>query len=211
MHRVAVIDYGMGNLRSVSKALEAVTDNQSQILVTADAEKIRSADHIIFPGVGAIRDCMTELKRLGLDRVIDDVVKHKPFLGICLGMQSLLTRSQENGGSAGLGIIDGEVVYFDSAIQQQLKVPHMGWNEVEQQYPHPLWRNIPQNSRFYFVHSFYVKPVNNDSIAGYSHYPAPFAAALAKENVFAVQFHPEKSQHAGLQLLKNFINWDGQS
>jgi len=211
MHRVAVIDYGMGNLRSVSKALEAVADNQTHILVTADPAEIRAADHVVFPGVGAIRDCMAELKKLELDKIIGEVAEQKPFLGICLGMQALLTSSQENGGSEGLGIIDGDVLYFDSAVQQGLKVPHMGWNAVEQTDTHPLWQNIAQNSHFYFVHSFYVKPADDTVISGYSHYASPFAAALAKENLFAVQFHPEKSQHAGLQLLKNFINWDGQS
>lgn len=211
MRRVAVIDYGMGNLRSVSKALEAVADNHTQIIVTADPADIRTADHIVFPGVGAIRDCMAELKKLDLDKIIVEVANQKPFLGICLGMQALLTHSQENQGFDGLNIISGDVVYFDKAVEQGLKVPHMGWNQVEQTYAHPLWQDIEQNSRFYFVHSFYVKPVDESKVSGRSNYALPFAAALAQENLFAVQFHPEKSQHAGLQLLKNFINWDGQS
>jgi glutamine amidotransferase len=211
MRCVAVIDYGMGNLRSVSKALEAVADNHTQIIITADPAEIRAADHIVFPGVGAIRDCMAELKRLELDQIIIEMAKQKPFLGICLGMQALLTHSQENQGSDGLNIISGDVVYFDKAVEQGLKVPHMGWNEVHQTYDHPLWQDIEQNTRFYFVHSFYVKPTDESKISGRSDYALPFAAALAQENLFAVQFHPEKSQHAGLQLLKNFINWDGQS
>lgn len=211
MRCVAVIDYGMGNLRSVSKALEAVADNHTQIVITADPAEIRAADHIVFPGVGAIRDCMAELKRLELDQIIIEMAKQKPFLGICLGMQALLTHSQENQGSDGLNIISGDVVYFDKAVEQGLKVPHMGWNEVHQTYEHPLWQDIEQNTRFYFVHSFYVKPTDESKISGRSDYALPFAAALAQENLFAVQFHPEKSQHAGLQLLKNFINWDGQS
>lgn len=211
MRRVAVIDYGMGNLRSVSKALEAVADNHTQIVITADPAEIRAADHIVFPGVGAIRDCMAELKRLELDQIIIEMAKQKPFLGICLGMQALLTHSQENQGSNGLNIISGDVVYFDKAVEQGLKVPHMGWNEVHQTYEHPLWQDIEQDTRFYFVHSFYVKPTDESKISGRSDYALPFAAALAQENLFAVQFHPEKSQHAGLQLLKNFINWDGQS
>lgn len=211
MRCVAVIDYGMGNLRSVSKALEAVADNHTQIVITADPAEIRAADHIVFPGVGAIRDCMAELKRLELDQIIIEMAKQKPFLGICLGMQALLTHSQENQGSDGLNIISGDVVYFDKAVEQGLKVPHMGWNEVHQTYEHPLWQDIEQNTRFYFVHSFYVKPTDQSKISGRSDYALPFAAALAQENLFAVQFHPEKSQHAGLQLLKNFINWDGQS
>ncbi|WP_417550937.1 imidazole glycerol phosphate synthase subunit HisH [Methylophaga sp.] len=211
MRCVAVIDYGMGNLRSVSKALEAVADNHTQIIITADPAEIRTADHIVFPGVGAIRDCMAELKRLELDQIIIEMAKQKPFLGICLGMQALLTHSQENQGSDGLNIISGDVVYFDKAVEQGLKVPHMGWNEVHQTYEHPLWQDIEQDTRFYFVHSFYVKPTDESKISGRSDYALPFAAALAQENLFAVQFHPEKSQHAGLQLLKNFINWDGQS
>lgn len=211
MRCVAVIDYGMGNLRSVSKALEAVADNHTQIIITADPAEIRAADHIVFPGVGAIRDCMAELKRLELDQILIEMAKQKPFLGICLGMQALLTHSQENQGSNGLNIISGDVVYFDKAVEQGLKVPHMGWNEVHQTYDHPLWQDIEQNTRFYFVHSFYVKPADESKISGRSDYALPFAAALAQENLFAVQFHPEKSQHAGLQLLKNFINWDGQS
>ncbi|AFI83163.1 imidazole glycerol phosphate synthase subunit HisH [Methylophaga nitratireducenticrescens] len=211
MRRVAVIDYGMGNLRSVSKALEAVADNDTQIFITADPFTIRESDHIVFPGVGAIRDCMEELKKLELDKLISEMATQKPFLGICLGMQALLTHSQENQGSDGLGIINGDVLYFDNAFEQGLKVPHMGWNEVEQTITHPLWQDIPQNSRFYFVHSFYVKPADESKISGRCHYALPFAAALSQENLFAVQFHPEKSQHAGLQLLKNFINWDGQS
>lgn len=211
MRCVAVIDYGMGNLRSVSKALEAVAGSHTRIIVTADPAEIHAADHIVFPGVGAIRDCMAELKKLELDKIIIEVAKQKPFLGICLGMQALLTHSQENQGSDGLDIIDGHVLYFNEAVKQGLKVPHMGWNKVEQINLHPLWQNIAQNSRFYFVHSFYVKPVDESKVSGRSHYALPFAAALAHENLFSVQFHPEKSQHSGLQLLKNFINWDGQS
>lgn len=209
MSHIAVIDYGMGNLRSVSKALEAVSDKQ-RIEVTADAEKIRAASHIVFPGVGAIRDCMAELKALSLDSLLIEVAREKPFLGICLGMQALLSHSEENQGVSGLGIIDGEVRYFDAAVQQGLKVPHMGWNEV-QQTAHPLWHNITDLSRFYFVHSFFVEPKNARQVTGTCTYAQPFAAAIGQDNVFAVQFHPEKSQQAGLQLLKNFIGWDGQS
>lgn len=209
MSHIAVIDYGMGNLRSVSKALEAVSANRS-IEVTADAEKIRAASHIVFPGVGAIRDCMAELKALSLDSLLIEMAREKPFLGICLGMQALMSHSEENQGVSGLGIIDGEVRYFDAAVQQGLKVPHMGWNEVQQS-AHPLWHNITNLSRFYFVHSFFVEPKQAKQVTGTSTYAQPFAAAIGQDNVFAVQFHPEKSQQAGLQLLKNFIGWDGQS
>ncbi|WP_438969625.1 imidazole glycerol phosphate synthase subunit HisH [Methylophaga sp.] len=213
MRRVAVIDYGMGNLRSVSKALEAVS-NQVAVEVTSDPELILSASHIVFPGVGAIRDCISELKRLGLDDVIKEASETKPFLGICLGMQALLTHSEENNGTDGLDIIKGDVKRFEKLVDSdgnKLKVPHMGWNQVHQSDNHPLWRKIEQDSRFYFVHSYYVSPTDNDVVAGTSQYPESFAAALQRDNVFAAQFHPEKSQRAGLQLLENFVNWDGQS
>ena len=210
MSEIAVIDYGMGNLRSVAKALETVAPKLS-ICVTADPQKIRAADRIVFPGVGAIRDCMAELQRLDLLPVLTEVAQTKPFLGICLGMQALLEHSEENNGIAGIGLFAGNVRYFDDAAKAGLKVPHMGWNQVRQKQNHPLWQDIADNSRFYFVHSFYVAPSNPADIAGESDYPEAFAAALARDNVFSVQFHPEKSQHAGLQLLKNFVQWDGQS
>ncbi|MEX1200081.1 MAG: imidazole glycerol phosphate synthase subunit HisH [Methylophaga sp.] len=210
MSEIAVIDYGMGNLRSVAKALETVAPQQS-ICVTADPQKIRAADRIVFPGVGAMRDCMAEVQRLDLLPVLTEVMQTKPFLGICLGMQALLEHSEENNGVAGIGLFAGNVRYFDDAAKAGLKVPHMGWNQVRQKQSHPLWQDIADNSRFYFVHSYYVAPANPADIAGESDYPEAFAAALARDNVFAVQFHPEKSQHAGLQLLKNFVQWDGQS
>ncbi len=213
MRRVAVIDYGMGNLRSVSKALETVGKNVD-ILVTSDQQEIQSASHIVFPGVGAMRDCMAELKRLQLDHVIKDVAKTKPFLGVCLGMQALLTESEENDGSQGLNIIAGDVKQFDRSLrneQTDSKVPHMGWNTVTQRTSHPLWQNIESDSHFYFVHSYYVKPEDSDMTAATTHYQHDFTSALHKDNIFAVQFHPEKSQQVGLQLLENFLNWDGQS
>ncbi|MCC5796091.1 MAG: imidazole glycerol phosphate synthase subunit HisH [Methylophaga sp.] len=209
MHRVAVIDYGMGNLRSVSKALEAVA-SEHEIIVTADAKAISNASHIVFPGVGAIRDCMSTLQQTGLDDIVRTAAASKPFLGICLGMQALMSHSEENSGTEGLGIIPGNVRYFDQAAAQGLKVPHMGWNQVSQRL-HPLWHNISDDSRFYFVHSYYVDPQTEQSIAGVSDYSLKFASAVTRDNVFAVQFHPEKSQHAGLQLLKNFLDWDGLS
>ncbi|WP_330110629.1 imidazole glycerol phosphate synthase subunit HisH [Methylophaga thalassica] len=213
MHRIAVIDYGMGNLRSVSKALEAVSNNAS-VVVTSDPQTILSASHVLFPGVGAIRDCMAELKHLELEHVIKQAAQEKPFLGICLGMQALLTHSEENNGVNTLDIFTGEVKLFQPAKNadgEKLKVPHMGWNQVHQTCSHPLWKGIEQNSRFYFVHSFYAVPEDKQVIAGTSAYPDDFAAALYKDNIFAAQFHPEKSQRAGLQLLENFVNWDGQS
>jgi glutamine amidotransferase len=213
MHRIAVIDYGMGNLRSVSKALEAVSNNAS-VVVTSDPQTILSASHVLFPGVGAIRDCMAELKDLELEQVIKQAAQEKPFLGICLGMQALLTHSEENNGVNTLDIFTGQVKLFQPAKNadgEKLKVPHMGWNQVHQTFSHPLWKGIEQDSRFYFVHSFYAVPNDKRVIAGTSAYPDDFAAALYKDNIFAAQFHPEKSQRAGLQLLENFVNWDGQS
>ncbi|HDY85906.1 MAG TPA: imidazole glycerol phosphate synthase subunit HisH, partial [Methylophaga sp.] len=160
MRRIAVIDYGMGNLRSVSKALETVS-KQSSIKITADPQVIQAASHIVFPGVGAIRDCMLELKNLELIEVITQVAREKPFLGICLGMQALLSRSEENSGIDTLNIFPGNVKHFDittDRMGQRLKVPHMGWNKVKQTYKHPLWNNIEQDSRFYFVHSYFASP-----------------------------------------------------
>ena len=214
MQHVAVIDYGMGNLRSVSKALESVAANDVAVEVTADPERILAASHVVFPGVGAIRDCISELHRLELDHVVREVAAQKPFLGVCLGMQALLSHSEENGGIDSLDIIPGNVCHFDlqnNANGERLKVPHMGWNKVNQTLSHPLWNNIEQDSRFYFVHSYFVNPNEANVTAATTAYPDDFTSAIHKENLFAVQFHPEKSQHVGLQLLKNFLSWDGQS
>ncbi len=211
MSTVAVIDYGMGNLHSISKALQYASP-ETNVIVTSDAETILNADRVVFPGVGAMRDCMKALNELNLISVIKQAAQTKPFLGICLGMQALLNDSQENGHTDCLGILDGHVLKFaeplNDANGEILKVPHMGWNQVKQN-PHPLWQNIPDESRFYFVHSYYATPQSSDIIAGTSDYPNSFACALMQKNVFAVQFHPEKSQTVGLQLLANFLNWDG--
>ncbi|MFZ2452466.1 MAG: imidazole glycerol phosphate synthase subunit HisH [Methylovulum miyakonense] len=210
MSSVAVIDYGMGNLHSIAKALQHAAPDVS-VTVTADALAILQADRVVFPGVGAIRDCMHALKQAGLDEVIQTVAKTKPLLGICLGMQALLTDSAENGHNPCLNIFAGHVVRFPEDLHDhegtRLKIPHMGWNQVRQN-PHPLWQGIPQDSRFYFVHSYYAQPDDAAIIAATSEYPTPFACALAQDNVFAVQFHPEKSQAVGLQLLNNFLHWD---
>ena len=216
MTGVAVIDYGMGNLRSVAKALEHVAGS-AQVEVTACAERIMQADRIVFPGQGAARDCMAELKRLGLDKVVQEVVRSKPFLGICMGLQVLLDVSEENDGVQGLGIFPGQVRRFpagmhDAKTGNVLKIPHMGWNQVNQAHHtavHPLWQDIPQDSRFYFVHSYYVDPTDRARIAATTQYGVEFVCAMAHRNVFAVQFHPEKSHHAGLALLANFMRWDG--
>ena len=211
---VAVIDYGMGNLHSVASALEHV--GADKVLVTHDAEVIREADRVVFPGVGAIRDCMAEIRRLKCDQLLVDALtaQHKPVLAICVGMQALMSHSEENGGTPCLDIVPGEVRYFGSPLLddqgQRLKVPHMGWNEVRQIMAHPLWQGIPDMSRFYFVHSYYVDALDRALLAGAVQYGVSADAALARDNLFAVQFHPEKSSAAGLHLLRNFLEWNGQ-
>jgi len=213
MTSVAIIDYGMGNLHSIGKAVEHVAGDL-RVQITADAATIRHADRVIFPGVGAIGHCMQELQRLGLDDVIREVAGQKPLLGVCLGMQALLEFSEENGGTPALGLFAGQVRRFPDGLRdplsgERLKIPHMGWNQVRQR-PHPLWAGIPQDSRFYFVHSYHVQPEQSAESAGTTDYGITFTSAVARDGIFAVQFHPEKSQHNGLQLLANFINWNGQ-
>lgn len=213
MSSVAVIDYGMGNLHSIAKALEFVAPT-SDIQVSGDPEAIRKADRVVFPGVGAIRDCMAQLTDRNLIDVIKTESKRKPFLGICLGLQALLEFSEESGNIECLGLLQGSVVRFGKARGIDgnfLKIPHMGWNTVLQKERHPLWSGIPQNSRFYFVHSYHAQPTNTIRIAATTDYPAPFACAIARGNVFAVQFHPEKSQAMGLKLLQNFTVWNGDT
>jgi glutamine amidotransferase len=211
---VAVIDYGMGNLHSVASALEHV--GADEVLVTHDAELIRQADRVVFPGVGAVRDCMAEIRRLKCDELLQQALteQHVPVLAICVGMQALMTRSEENDGVDCLDIIPGEVRYFGNPLTdtsgERLKVPHMGWNEVQQVADHPLWHGIEDRSRFYFVHSYYVHAQERSLLAGSVDYGVAADAALARDNLFAVQFHPEKSADAGLKLLKNFLEWNGQ-
>jgi len=213
MSSVAIIDYGMGNLHSITKALQHA-DPKVNVQLVSDKKSILAADRVVFPGVGAMRDCMHALHTEALDEVILQAATSKPFLGICLGMQALLTHSEENTGIECLNIIPGQVRHFAEDLcntqGQRLKIPHMGWNQVQQK-AHPLWANIPQNSRFYFVHSYFAVPDELSAIAASSEYLDTFACALAKDNVFATQFHPEKSQTMGLQLLNNFLHWDGQS
>lgn len=211
---VAVIDYGMGNLHSISKALKKASPS-SDVVITANPETIRSASHIVFPGVGAIRDCMNTLKTSGLDQVIKEVAQTKPLLGICIGMQALMQHSEENGGIDCLGLLPGKVKKFASGSKDSqgnsLKIPHMGWSQVNTTVDNPLFSGIPDNERFYFVHSYFVTPSQNSLVIAQTEYPDKFACALHYKNILAVQFHPEKSQHAGIDLLKNFLNWDGQS
>ncbi|WP_203299689.1 imidazole glycerol phosphate synthase subunit HisH [Marinobacter sediminum] len=216
MKTVAIIDYGMGNLHSARKAVEHVAPDV-RVLVTDNADQIREADHVILPGVGAIRDCMHEIRRLQVDTLVREVSRDRPFLGICVGMQALMSRSEENGGVDGINLFPAQVRFFgDNLVENgersgsRLKVPHMGWNEVYQSVDHPMWHNIPDGDRFYFVHSYYAEAEGNADIAGRSHYGVDLAAAVARDNIFAVQFHPEKSARAGLQLLKNFVDWSGK-
>ncbi len=211
---VAIIDYGMGNLHSVASAIEHVAPEQ-QVLVTSDPAVVAAADRVIFPGVGAIRDCMAEIRRLGFDQLLrEQIASGKPVLGICVGMQALMDHSEENGGVDCIGILPGQVKFFGTehrdAAGCHLKVPHMGWNQVHHN-DHPLWANIPQDARFYFVHSYYIQTTAPELVAATCDYGVQFHAALARGNLFAAQFHPEKSHTAGLQLLKNFVNWNGQA
>ena len=210
MSSIAVIDYGMGNLRSVSKALEHVAPN-ADVHVTSDPELVRQAERVVFPGQGAMPDCMRELDARGLRPAVLEAARSKPFLGICIGLQMLFERSEE-GGTAGLGVFPGLVKRFPPQTMKdaqggKLKVPHMGWNEVMQAEPHALWQGITDANRYYFVHSYYVEAGRPELVAGYSIYGFPFTCAVAQDNIFAVQFHPEKSQTAGLALLANFVTW----
>jgi len=214
MNTVAVIDYGMGNLHSVAKALEKVAEG-TKVLVSSDPDVVRKADRVVLPGVGAIRDCMAEIKRLGFDELVRELAKDKPLLGVCVGMQALMDFSVENGGTDCIGILPGRVEFFgddlrDSLSNERLKVPHMGWNQVHQAIEHPMWRGISDDSRFYFVHSYYVQPAGPELIAASCDYGISFTAAVTQGNVFATQFHPEKSQHLGLALYANFLKWNGE-
>jgi glutamine amidotransferase len=214
---IAIIDYGMGNLHSVSKAVEKVAPD-ARVLVTDKPEDILAADRVIFPGVGAIRHCMAEIKKLKLDKAILEVAGKKPMLAVCVGMQALMTFSEENDGVDCLNILPGKVKLFTGAAfkgEHKLKVPHMGWNQVQQHSVngklHALWEGIEQNERCYFVHSYYIDADSPEQRVGSSNYALEFSSALASENIFAVQFHPEKSHRVGLQLLKNFSTWNGKA
>lgn len=208
--QVAVIDYGMGNLRSVANAFKAVAPGV-RIEVTSDPEHIAAAERVVFPGQGAMPDCIRELDARGLRQTVIEATREKPFLGICIGLQMLFEHSEE-GDVPGLGIYPGEVRRFPAekmldAHGAKLKVPHMGWSQVHQAGTHALWRDIPDQERFYYVHSYYVEPSEPTLTAATTAYPFDYTCAIARDNVFAVQFHPEKSADAGLQLLRNFVNW----
>jgi len=206
---IAVIDYGMGNLRSVSQALEHVAGGK-EVVVTADPALVAGAERVVFPGQGAMPDCMRELDARGLRAAVLQAARDKPFLGICIGLQMLFEHSAE-GDVAGLGVFAGEVRRFPDALMvaadgQRLKVPHMGWNRVQQK-PHALWAGIADGARFYFVHSYCVQPADPSVVTGTTEYGIPFTCAVGRDNIFAVQFHPEKSAQDGLRLLKNFVEW----
>ena len=217
---VAVVDYGMGNLHSVSQAVRHVAAGSGfEVLVTSRAEDVMQAERIVLPGQGAIADCMRELADSGMLESVLHAAAHKPLFGVCVGMQMLLSHSDEGqpgdggAGTAGLGLIPGEVVKFELAGRMQpdgsrYKVPQMGWNQVQQAQSHPVWAGVPDNSYFYFVHSFYARPSDARHIAGEADYGARFTAAVARDNIFATQFHPEKSAGHGLALYRNFLHWN---
>jgi imidazole glycerol-phosphate synthase subunit HisH len=210
---VAVVDYGMGNLRSVANAVKAAAQGTGfEVLITSRADEVRAAQRVVLPGQGAMPDCMRELRDSGLQEAVLEAAAAKPLFGVCVGMQMLLTRSQE-GPTEGLNLIPGEVLKF--ALKDQLqpdgsryKVPQMGWNQVTQARPHPVWEGVPDNSYFYFVHSFYARPANPAHSMGETDYGTRFSAAIARDNIFATQFHPEKSATQGLMLYRNFLHWN---
>jgi len=201
--RISIVDYGMGNLRSVQKALQHVAP-EAEVEITADPARVRSADRVVFPGQGAMPDCMRSLKESGLGDAVGESARGKPFLGLCIGQQMLFEHSAE-GETPGLGLVAGRVKGF--MRKPGLKIPHMGWNEVRQVAPHALWKGIEDRARFYFVHSFYCEPAERAIAAGETDYPDAFTSAIARDNIFATQFHHEKSSVAGLTLLRNFAHW----
>lgn len=213
MATVGIIDYGMGNLHSIAKAVEHVSSGES-IEVSADPATLAKKDRLLLPGVGAIGFCMSELARLGLDDMVQRFIETRPLMGICLGIEMLMAHSEESGGVDCLGAFAGDTVAFAAPDAQpdgqRRKIPHMGWNQIRQTRDHQLWDNINPASWFYFVHSYYVQPTNRGVIAGSTTYGVEFASVLLRPNVFAVQFHPEKSQSPGLQMLANFLVWDGR-
>lgn len=209
MSRIAIVDYGMGNLHSMARAVERVGGG-AHIFLASEPEQLLRADKVIFPGVGAIRSCMAELQRLGLDEALRQVAANKPLLGVCLGMQALFEHSAESGGCPGLGVLPGMVEPLASEnAGVARKVPHIGWNRVHQLHEHPLWDGIAQDATFYFIHSFHAVPRTPEMTVAQTDYRGTFVSALWRDNIFAVQCNPEKSRTTGLRLLTNFINWDG--
>jgi glutamine amidotransferase len=214
---VAVVDYGMGNLRSVAQAvIHATADTRVNAIITSDPQAVRRAHRVVLPGQGAMADCMRELRESGLLESVLQAAAAKPLFGVCVGMQMLLDHSAEGRGGAGtpgLGLMAGEVLKFDLAGRaapdgSRYKVPQMGWNRVRQRRPHPVWAGVPDEAWFYFVHSYYARPASDAHRAGETEYGAWFASALARDNIFATQFHPEKSAAQGLALYRNFLHWN---
>jgi glutamine amidotransferase len=211
--RIAVIDYGMGNLHSVAKAVERASLGSAGVEITSDPSRVISADRVIFPGQGAMPDCIREMDARGLRPAVLGAARSKPFLGICIGLQ-MLFESSEEGNTPGLALLPGQVRRFPApGVMRErngdrLKVPHMGWNQVRQEKPHPLWAGIENGSRFYFVHSYFPEATQAEVVHGVTTYGVAFTCAVARDNIFAVQFHPEKSQSDGLRLLANFIHWN---
>ncbi|MET4578776.1 imidazole glycerol phosphate synthase subunit HisH [Ottowia thiooxydans] len=214
---VAVIDYGMGNLRSVAQAvMHATADTRVKAVVTSDANVVRQAHRVVLPGQGAMADCMQQLRASGLLEAVLDAANTKPLFGVCVGMQMLLDHSAEGHtveGTPGLGLIPGQVVKFDMAGRtapdgSRFKVPQMGWNRVKQAQPHAVWDGVPDDSWYYFVHSYYARPSQAQHCVGLADYGGGFAAAIARDNIFATQFHPEKSAAQGLALYRNFLHWE---
>ena len=203
---IAIIDYGIGNLRSVHNAVSFISP-QTKSIVTSDPDVVAKADRVIFPGQGAMPDCILQLEKRGLKESVIEAAKQKPFLGICLGLQMLFETSEE-GGVNGFGLLPGAVKRFQLNENERIKIPHMGWNKVHLSNTHPMWNKIDSDSRFYFVHSFYAELTNKSLEMATSSHGEKFTCAIAKDNIFAVQFHPEKSSELGLQLLKNFISWN---
>lgn len=211
MNHIVVVDYGMGNLRSVAKALEHVAPDD-QIEVSGDPQRVAIADRVVFPGQGAMRDCMREIDARGLRPALVEASRSKPFLGVCIGLQLLFEHSEE-GDTPGLGILGGQVRRFPAdrlhdANGERLKVPHMGWSQVRLTRNHPVWHGLDSGTRFYFVHSYYVEPTDPALVVATTTYPDEFCCGVSQGKLFAVQFHPEKSDQAGLQLLSNFVAWN---
>ncbi len=211
MTKIVVVDYGMGNLRSVAQALRHAAP-EADVRISGEAADIRAADRVVLPGQGAMPDCMRSLRESGVQDAVLEAARSKPLFGVCVGEQMLFDSSEE-GDTPGLGLLPGKVVRFrlDGMLQpdgSRFKVPQMGWNRVRQAAPHPLWQGIADDSYFYFVHSYYAVPEQPEHLAGQTEYGQTFACAVARENIFATQFHPEKSASAGLRLYKNFVDWN---
>jgi glutamine amidotransferase len=211
MKKIVVVDYGMGNLRSVAQALRAVAP-EANVLISGEVADIETADRIVLPGQGAMPDCMRSLRESGVQEALLVAARTRPLMGVCIGEQMLFDGSEE-GNAAGLGLLPGKVVRFqlDGQIQEdgsRFKVPQMGWNQVRQTASHPMWQDIPDDSYFYFVHSYFAQPEQSAHTVGQTVYGAPFSCAVARDNIFATQFHPEKSAATGLQLYKNFVHWN---